>query len=230
MHRLSARRLTPHPDEALPSPSDALLLDRIGWELRPEDGVAIRGDVRFLAGTQPRSAVVICHGFKGFRRWGFFPPLARALTRRGHAAVSFDFSRNGVGADGVDFSALERFEENTHSRNVDEIRLVLDAIARGRIPGCEGAARIGLFGHSRGGGEAILAAAEDPRVEALVTWASIAGPMTTRSAGGGGKRSPSPTPARGSPCRWGRVSGVTSSATPTGSPSRRRPSASGLPG
>jgi predicted alpha/beta hydrolase len=36
------------------------------------------------------------------------------------------------------------------------------------------ARRIGLLGHSRGGGEAVLAAAEDPRVDALVTWASIA--------------------------------------------------------
>ena len=165
--------MNPPPDAPLSTSSDVLLLDRIGWEIRPADGVPLRGDVRFLAGTQPTSAVVICHGFKGFRRWGFFPPLARALARRGHAAVSFDFSRNGVGGDGVDFSALERFAENTHSRNVDEIRLVLDAVAAGRIPGCDGV-RVGLFGHSRGGGEAVLAAAEDPRVEALVTWAAIA--------------------------------------------------------
>lgn len=150
----------------------ALTLTR--WEIRPRDGgPPIRGDVRVLAGTEPRSAVVICHGFKGFRTWGLFPPLARAAARRGYAAVTFDFSRSGVGADGVDFSALELFAENTHSRNVDEIRLVLDAMQGGellpRTP-----RRIGLFGHSRGGGEAVLAAAEDPRVDALVTWAAIA--------------------------------------------------------
>ena len=144
------------------------------WELRPADGQpAIRGDVRVLAGTAPRSAVVVCHGFKGFRTWGFFPPLARALARAGHAAVTFDFSHNGVGADGVDFSALELFRENTHTRDVDEIRMVLDAL-RGGVLTRRAPLRIGLFGHSRGGGEAILAAAEDPRVDALVTWASIA--------------------------------------------------------
>ena len=144
------------------------------WEIRPpEGGPPIRGDLRVRAGTEPRAAVVVCHGFKGFRTWGFFPPLARALARRGYAAVTFDFSHNGVGADGVDFSALDLFAEQTHSRNVDEIRRVLDALRSGvllpRAP-----RRVGLLGHSRGGAEAILAAAEDPRVDTLVTWASIA--------------------------------------------------------
>lgn len=158
-------------DEAVPERPG---LTRMRWEIRLRDGgPPIRGDLRSPRGSAPRSAVVVCHGFKGFREWGFFPPLARALAARGHAAVTFDFSRNGVGADGVDFSALDRFAENTHSRNVDEIHAVLDALQNRRLlPNSP--ERIGLFGHSRGGGEAILAAAEDARVDALVTWAAIA--------------------------------------------------------
>lgn len=143
-----------------------------GFELRPGDGPPIRGEVRVAEGTKPKSAVVVCHGFKGFRTWGPWPPLARALAAHGHAAVTFDFSRNGVGADGVDFSALDLFRENTHSRNVDEIHLVLGALRSGRLGGPR-PRRVGLFGHSRGGGEAVLAAAEDRRVDALVTWAAI---------------------------------------------------------
>ncbi len=143
------------------------------WEIRPSDGgPPVRGDLRVRAGAEPRSAVVVCHGFKGFRTWGFFPPLARAAALRGHAVVTFDFSHNGVGADGVDFSALERFAENTHTRNLDEIRTVLDSLRGGALLP-RSPRRIGVFGHSRGGGEAILAAAEDPRVDALATWAAI---------------------------------------------------------
>jgi pimeloyl-ACP methyl ester carboxylesterase len=154
-----------------PAAEPALSLTR--WELRPRDGQPpIRGDVRVLAGTEPRSAVVVCHGFKGFRAWGFFPAVARALARAGHAAVTFDFSRNGVGGDGVDFSALELFRENTHTRELDEIRTVIDALRGGSLTR-RAPVRIGLLGHSRGGGEAVLAAAEDPRVDALVTWAAI---------------------------------------------------------
>jgi dienelactone hydrolase len=147
-------------------------LTRTRFELRPQDGgPPVRGDVRVMEGAEPRSAVVICHGFKGFREWGFFPAVAGAVAARGHAAVSFDFSHNGVGADGVDFSALELFERHTLTREVDEIRMVLDALPRilPRRP-----KRIGLLGHSRGGGEAVLAASEDRRVDALVTWAAIA--------------------------------------------------------
>jgi uncharacterized protein len=157
-------------------------LVRARWEIRPHDGSPpIRGDLRAPAGPRPRTAIVICHGFKGFREWGFYPALARALAGRGHAAITFDFSHNGVGADGVDFSALDLFGRATHSRNVDEIRMVLEVITSGRLfP--RAPRRIGLFGHSRGGGEAVVAAAEDERVTALVTWAAIAS-MDRWSAG-----------------------------------------------
>lgn len=144
------------------------------FELRPRDGgPPVRGDVRVAEGTRPRSAVVVAHGFKGFRTWGTWPSLARALALAGHAAVTFDFSRNGVGADGVDFSALDLFRESTHSRNVAEIGWVLDALEGGTLLG-KAPRRVGLLGHSRGGGEAVLAAADDRRVASLVTWAAIA--------------------------------------------------------
>ena len=146
---------------------------RARWEIRPADGSpVIRGDLRAPAGPPPRSAVVIAHGFKGFKDWAFFPAVALAIARRGHAAVSFDFSRNGVDTRG-EFTEPGRFSEQTHSRDVDEIRMVLDAVTGGKLfP--RRPEKIGLLGHSRGGGEAVLAAAEDDRVDALVTWAAIA--------------------------------------------------------
>jgi pimeloyl-ACP methyl ester carboxylesterase len=155
-------------------PEITTALTRTRFELRPRDGgPPVRGDLRVQEGTQPLSAVVICHGFKGFREWGFFPAVARSLAAAGHAVVSFDFSHNGVGADGVDFSALDLFAQQTHSRNVDEIRMVLEAVrGKGLLP--KRARHVGLLGHSRGGGEAVLAAAEDGRADALVTWNAIA--------------------------------------------------------
>ena len=144
------------------------------WEIRPTDGSPpVHGDLRAPLGVPPRSAVVICHGLKGFKDWAFFPALARAVARRGHAAVSFNFSGAGVSPGGLDLDDPDAFAATTHSRNVDEIRMVLDALTGGillpRAP-----ERIGLLGHSRGGAEAIVAAYEDPRVDALVTWSAIA--------------------------------------------------------
>ena len=147
---------------------------RTTFELRPRDGSPpVRGDLRVAKGGRPSTAVVVLHGFKGFRTWGVWPSLTRVIAAHGHAAVNVDFSHNGVGADGVDYSALELFREQKHSRNVDEIRMVLDALADGSLTGKK-IRRVGLVGHSRGGGEAVLAAAEDERVRALVTWAAIA--------------------------------------------------------
>jgi uncharacterized protein len=146
---------------------------RTRFEIPSAGGPPVRGDLRVLSGHRARDAVVVCHGFKGFREWGTFPHLARAIAASGRAAVTFDFSHNGVGADGVDFSALELFAAQTHSRNVEEIRRVLDVLSSGALLD-RPARRLGLLGHSRGGAEAILATAEDPRVDALVTWAAVA--------------------------------------------------------
>ena len=157
------------------SDASTTAITRTRFELpSPDGGPPVRGDLRVLQGHRADAAIVICHGFKGFREFAFFPNLARAAAVRGFAAVSFDFSHNGIGEDGADtFSALDRFAEQTHTRNLEEIRRVIDALAGGALLG-RPARRMGLLGHSRGGGEAVLAAAEDPRVDALVTWAAIA--------------------------------------------------------
>jgi uncharacterized protein len=143
------------------------------WEIRTGHGSAVvRGELRAPRGPAPSSAVILCHGFKGFKDWGFFPPLARALAGRGHAVISFNQSHNGVGAGEQDITDLENFSENTHSRALADIRTVIDAACSGGLfP--KKPSRIGLFGHSRGGGEAIVTAADDDRVNALVTWAAV---------------------------------------------------------
>ena len=118
------------------------------------------------------SAIVVLHGFKGFRRWGFFPHVAETLAGAGHTVVSFDFSLNGVGRGGEDFDELEAFARNTFSRELDETHQVVEALRGGALPG-PNPRRVGLLGHSRGGGVAVLAAA-DLQVHALVTWAAVA--------------------------------------------------------
>ena len=44
----------------------------------------------------PRPAVLVLHGFKGFKDWGMFPPLAERLALAGFSAVSPNFSGSGV--------------------------------------------------------------------------------------------------------------------------------------
>jgi pimeloyl-ACP methyl ester carboxylesterase len=129
-------------------------------------------DVRTSDRTEPRPAVLILHGFKGFKDWGMFPPLAERMARAGFTAVSFNLSGSGVDQRG-EFSFPERFGHNTYSAELEDTRRVMDALAEGGL-GVACTERLGLVGHSRGGAVAILTAARDPRVQALVTWAAIA--------------------------------------------------------
>jgi uncharacterized protein len=136
------------------------------------DGARLQADVLVPEGPPPLSAVVLVHGFKGFKDWGFFPATADALARDGHAVVSFNFSLNGIGSRPAEFTDLDAFSRNTFTRELDELLQVLEAV---REPGILSTPprRIGLLGHSRGGGDAVLAAAESG-VDALVTWAAVA--------------------------------------------------------
>lgn len=117
----------------------------------------------------PRGTVIICHGFKGFSRWGFFPHLAAEIAKEGLRAIRFDFSGSGVGPDGESFTETDAFAENTFTRELEDLAAVeQDARRRGWID-----ARYGVVGHSRGGGTAILHSADNPAIGALVTLAAI---------------------------------------------------------
>lgn len=137
-------------------------LFEIDGELGP-----IRGDI-YRDGSA-KDTVVICHGFKGFARWGFFPHLARKISAAGLNAIAFDFSGSGIGADRENTTEERRFTDNTFSAELKDLdRVIAHAQSERLIE-----KKFGLFGHSRGGGVAILHAGSDKDVGALVTWASI---------------------------------------------------------
>jgi uncharacterized protein len=128
-------------------------------------------DVRAGGRASTRPAVLVLHGFKGFKDWGMFPPLSQRLAQAGFIVVSPNLSGSGVDDQG-DFSLPERFGHNTFSAELEDVRRVIDALMAGQL-GVPTPATLGLVGHSRGGGIALLQAARDPRVRALVTWAAI---------------------------------------------------------
>ncbi len=136
-------------------------------------GEPIRGDLRLPDGAGPFPVVVVCHGFKGFKDWGFHPWLGERLAGAGLAAAHFDFSRNGVRGDVPDITDLDAFRRNTLSIELGDLATVLDSLATA-FPGAPlDAARVGLLGHSRGGGTTIIAASERPDVRALVTFSAV---------------------------------------------------------
>ncbi len=135
----------------------------------------IRGDLRYREDVRDAPAIILCHGFKGFKDWGFFPYVSEVLADAGYATVGFNFSRNGIGSDPLSFTELDKFADNHYSHELDDLHLVCQAIRDKKLgDGIIDTNKIGMLGHSRGGGICLLYCHRNGGVSALVTWASIA--------------------------------------------------------
>jgi len=151
-------------------------------EFPSSSGNVIHGDLRFQNRVEGKPIVIVCHSFMAFKDWGFFPFIGENLAKVGYLSLTFNFSHNGVANNDLRITDLERFERNTFSKELDDLRSVVDKVFKGELIVRASnrkkyyidSNKIALFGHSRGGGIAIIHAASDKRVNALVTMSAIA--------------------------------------------------------
>jgi pimeloyl-ACP methyl ester carboxylesterase len=139
------------------------------FTIESAEGLPIRGNIEVP--ERARALVIIVHGFKGFKDWGFFPWLSERLTQHRLAACRFNMSRSGVGENADTFDRLDLFEHDTYSTQIADVQRV--------VQHCRGVSQIAelpifLLGHSRGGGVALLAASRIERLAGVITWSSIA--------------------------------------------------------
>jgi dienelactone hydrolase len=122
--------------------------------------------------SKDKPAIIVTHGFKGFKDWGFFPHAAGYLSSLGFFVLTFNFSHNGIGNIKDQFTEIEKFGGNTFSREVDELVQITNSLKTGYFEGIIPKS-VGILGHSRGGGIAILSAPLI-NIDCLVTWAAVA--------------------------------------------------------
>lgn len=138
----------------------------------------IRGDVYIAksTGDQPTPVVILCHGFKGFKDWGFFPILATKIAESGFVVITYNCSMNGIGEDLESFTELDKFGRLTYSREQEDLSLVWNAIIEKQLPHAElmNIDEISLLGHSRGGANVLIYALDhSDQVKKVVVWNSV---------------------------------------------------------
>ncbi len=114
-----------------------------------------------------------CHGFKGFKDWGFVPHLHDFFVTEDHAFLTFNHSHNGVKS--RDFDDLDSFAINTVTQELRDLESIAFWLVN---EGCElysiHPEKISWLGHSRGGANVLLFASKFPEyVDKVVTWAAV---------------------------------------------------------
>lgn len=141
------------------------------------DNKPFLSDVRYLQNRKKKPIILLIHGFKGFKDFMYFNLLADLLCDTGFVVVKMNLSHNGTTPkQPIDFADLEAFGNNNYTIELDDIGVMLDHIESSgfKVDKEEfDLSKIYLMGHSRGGGIAIVKAAEDNRIKKLVTLASV---------------------------------------------------------
>jgi dipeptidyl aminopeptidase/acylaminoacyl peptidase len=104
------------------------------------------------------TCVITCHGLYSSKGSEKYVGIARRFCGEGLAILRFDFRGCGESAG--------RFEETSLTGRMEDLEDALDFVQE---QGCES---VGLIGSSLGGTVAVLTAAKDKKVKALVTWAT----------------------------------------------------------
>lgn len=139
-------------------------------------GRPIPTDVFYTEDGKNKPVVLFCHGYKGFKDWGAWNLMAEEFAKNGCLFIKFNFAFNGgTLEEPIDFPDLEAFGENTYTKELDDLKVLLDWISSEEFPYAKQVdlSRLTLMGHSRGGGVVVIKAAEDERVQKLITLAAV---------------------------------------------------------
>ncbi len=136
----------------------------------------ISGDI-YRANNTPelKPIILIIHGFKVHKQWGFFPYICDHFAQHGAIAICCNLSLNGYGSEVDTLIHPQKFASNTITRELSDIQKIMEFIQRkgeGTLEDWDG--RIFILGHSRGGALSILTARDFPIISKVAVWNSIA--------------------------------------------------------
>jgi len=121
------------------------------------------GVLNLPRGNGPFPAVIICHGFKGYKEQSHLKTLATALAKEKIVVLRFDFG-NGVGG------SYGRLEDISFTKSLKDLKSAVDYISKQKFIDKQ---RIGLAGHSLGGQLILTYTPTDKRIKVLADLAGV---------------------------------------------------------
>jgi hypothetical protein len=117
--------------------------------------------------------VVFVHGYKGYKDWGAWGLAGNKFLNEGFSFSKMNLTHiGGTFENNIDFPDLEAFCRNCYSFEVEDVVFCLNEIQKELKDAGVVVDKIHLIGHSRGGGDVILAGTKFP-VDSIITWAGI---------------------------------------------------------
>jgi esterase/lipase len=130
-----------------------------------------------IVGMEKKKPIVIfCHGYKGFKDWGYWNAMAEKYAEENLFFIKFNFSHNGGTINNpIDFPDLTAFGENNFIKELDDLETVISWITSPINSYSKeiNTKEIILIGHSRGGGIVTIKASEDKRITKVITLAGV---------------------------------------------------------
>lgn len=113
--------------------------------------------------------ILFVHGYMGFKDWGAWGLMQHYFVEKGFGFCKFNLTHNGIGLNDVEnFTDFEAFASNSYSKEVEDVLIMIDFV-QNQVPADT---ELILIGHSRGGGDVLLAS-NHPFISKIVTLAAI---------------------------------------------------------
>lgn len=150
------------------------------FEIANEFGDILCGDVYYPGAKREKiPLIIISHGFKGFKDWGFFPYISNFFAKRNNIVLCFNFSHNGNPNNEIIITDTKKFANNTISKEKEDLEFIISSFSKSLVEAFSLVkdlwnGEIFLIGHSLGGGISLLVANDNPIVKKVALWASIA--------------------------------------------------------
>ena len=123
--------------------------------------------------------IIISHGFKGWKRWGFIPYTAQSFASKGAIVICIDYSKNGSPDQDGFITKIHDFAENNVSTEINDLQNLIKVIRGSKIDEFNKIenlwnSKINLAGHSLGGAISLIVANQDNDINKVALWGSIA--------------------------------------------------------